>query len=258
MASILDSDVFNKRLFFPRNAMSPAPKGAEDLTVDVGGASLHLRWHRAEGARAALLLFHGNGEVVADYDSAAARFGKAGAELAVVDYRGYGASRGKPTLRSALEDAPKVLAAFVGKAGGRAVVVMGRSLGSACAAELYGMPGLDASVKAFVFESGFVDLAALVRRRGLEAPETFEAEDLARFDPLPKLARGKLPLLVLHGEADQAIAPSEGQKAFEAAGAEKKEWVSVPGRGHNDVSASELYWEKLAAFIASSLPSLPA
>ncbi|MGC4122179.1 MAG: alpha/beta fold hydrolase [Myxococcales bacterium] len=219
------------------------------MRVQVLGASLHLRWHHGADTRATLLLFHGNGEVVADYDPLAESFRKAGVDLAVVDYRGYGESRGRPTLRLAIEDAQTVLAGVVAKAAGKPIIVMGRSLGSACAAELYGS-SLDSSVRAVVFESGFVDLAALIRRRGLEAPDSFDDAEKATFDPLPKLARGRLPLLVLHGEQDQSISPTEGKRAYEAAGAEKKELVLVPGRGHNDVAASETYWEALARFVA--------
>ena len=98
-----------------------------------------------------LLLFHGNGEVVADYDDQAALFAAAGANLAVMDYPGYGNERGTPTLRAIITDA---LAVYERSA---AQFVMGRSLGSACAAELYAR----VAPRGFILESGFVDLAAL-------------------------------------------------------------------------------------------------
>ncbi|MBI5544799.1 MAG: alpha/beta hydrolase [Deltaproteobacteria bacterium] len=246
MQSVLDSELFNRRLFFPRADVSPPPPGAEDLRIEVSGARLHLRWHRSPAARTTLLLFHGNGEVVADYDGAAAAYRKAGAELAVAEFRGYGASTGAPTLRSALDDAATVLSALLA-AGPKPLVVMGRSLGSACAAELYGSnPG---QIRGVVLESGFTDLGALVRRRGLPPPPAFDETDRARFDPLPKLARGALPLLVLHGAADAAIAPAEARAALEAAGTLEKTLVLIPGRGHSDLSSAELYWESLARFV---------
>ena len=180
--SIFDSAEFNERLFFPRADTSAPPPGATDTFID----GLHVRRHG--GGLPMLLLFHGNGEVVADYDDQAARFAAAGASLAVMDYRGYGRSEGTPTLRGALEDAVTICEHL------KPAIVMGRSLGSACAAELYAR----GAARAFVIESGFVDLAALIRRRGL-APPTLSADELARFDPVPKLARGSAPLLVLHG-----------------------------------------------------------
>ncbi len=72
------------------------------------------------------------------------------------------------------------------------------------------------------------------------------------FDPATKLALGRLPLLVLHGERDDLIAPIEARSAHVAAGAAEadKALVMVPRRGHNDVSAGDNYWSALAEFVA--------
>ncbi len=246
--SLFDSDAFNERLFFPRGDVTPPPDGAHDDFVEVGGASLHVRYHGVSPERLTMLLFHGNGEVVGDYDDAAGLFAAAGFGLAVVDYRGYGQSTGSPTLRTAISDAHVILGAVHATAAAP-IVVMGRSLGSSCAADLYGknLP----IIAGVVIESGLADLAGLVRRRGLDAPAQFTDEDRAMFDPLPKLARGSGPLLVMHGERDTMIAPREAEATFAAAGTKAKKLVIVPGRGHNDVSLSRTYWDALAAFGAS-------
>jgi alpha-beta hydrolase superfamily lysophospholipase len=152
--SLFDTAEFSSSLFFPRPDRSPPPPGATDAFVTVDGAQLHVRTHPAPDGARMLLLFHGNGEVIADYDDAAAEFAAAGARLVVADYRGYGRSTGTPSLRTAVSDAYAVLAAVPGP-----VFVMGRSLGSACAAELYAanLP----SVEGVILESGSSDLVAL-------------------------------------------------------------------------------------------------
>lgn len=238
---MFDTAEFSSRLFFPRPERSRLPPGATDTMLPVDGATLHIRAH--PGPARTLLLFHGNGEVVADYDDAASEFAAAGARLVVVDYRGYGQSAGQPSLRSAIADAYAVLAAMPGP-----VIVMGRSLGGACAAELFGanLP----NVTAVVLESASSDLAALVRRRGLSPPASFEPADLAAFAVLPKIARGTAPLLVLHGAEDTLIAPGEADATFAAATTVEKQLVLVPGRGHNDISLSPRYWSALAAFLS--------
>lgn len=238
---MIDSDAFNEALFFPRRDSSVAPLGSVDLTVSVAGVELHVRRHAAPQARCTLLLFHGNGEVVADYDGAVASFAAAGAALAVADYRGYGQSTGTPTLRTLIADA-RAIADAVGPH-----IVMGRSLGGAAAHELYARP--IESMLGVVLESAFSDLAGLVRRRGLEPP-VFSDADRATFDPLVKLPAGRLPLLVLHGARDHLIAASEAETALSVAGSADKQLVLVPGRGHNDVSFSDVYWRAIADFIA--------
>jgi pimeloyl-ACP methyl ester carboxylesterase len=245
---MFDSEVFNTRLFFPRGDFAPPPPDAVDLTVDVPDARLHLRIHRSDDARCTILLFHGNGEVVSDYDDAAPVFARAGASLAVVDFRGYGGSTGTPTLRSALTDAPLVVRALAERRPGP-IVVMGRSLGSACAIELYGAKPRE--VIGFILESGSVDLAALVRRRGLAVPCEFDASQRAVFDPIPKLQRGSHPLLVLHGADDELISCSEAERAFEVAGTAEKRLVLIPGHGHNNVSWAPEYWDAIAEFTRS-------
>lgn len=247
MTSIFDRHELNDALFYPRPDRSPAPPGARDELVDVPGARLHVRRHApAPGARATVLLFHGNGEVVADYDEAAAAFAAAGATLAVADYRGYGQSSGTPTLRALIDDARAVAEAVRAACAGP-LVVFGRSLGGAAAHELYADPV--AGTAAVVLESTYFDLPALIARRGLAVPP-LSADDRARFEPAGKLARGRLPLLILHGERDALIAHDEAVAALAAAGSADKQLVTIPRRGHNDVSLADAYWDALARFLA--------
>lgn len=253
MDSLFDSPRFNESLFFPSPRATPAPPGARDLRVPVApGLSLHARRHARAGSRALVLLFHGNGEVVADYDAPAARFADAGADLLVVDYRGYGASDGAPTLRACLADAHRALDAAREAAAGLPLVVMGRSLGSACAAELCQAPR--DGVAGYVFESAVADLDGVVRRRGITLGEPLSAADRAGFDPLPKLARCASPALVLHGADDALIPAAEARLAHDSLGALDKVLALVPGRGHNDLSQHPLYWESLARFLARITP----
>jgi len=241
--SIFDRDEFNDRLFFPRADASPPPAGASDRMIEVDGARLHVRVHPAPGTAGTLLLFHGNGEVVEDYDDTAAGFARAGVGLAVMDYRGYGQSTGRPTLRTVISDARRVAEVL------RPRVVMGRSLGGVAAHELYARP--IAGMAGVILESALFDLASLIRRRGLISPASFTHEERATFEPATKLALGRLPLLVLHGERDDLIVPSEARSALAAAGAAEadKQLVMVPRRGHNDVSGGDNYWSALAEFI---------
>lgn len=247
MASIFDSPEFNGRLFFPRAQASPTPDEAEDRFIPVAGARLHLRWHRRDAAAPTVLLFHGNGETVADYDDLASSYFGVGANLAVVDYRGYGGSSGMPNLRNTITDAGVVAGVMAAEA--RRLVVMGRSLGSACAAAIYAAP--PAGVIGFIWESGFVDLVALIERRGLTPPPAIPDADRVVFDPLPKLRAGQHPLLVLHGAEDSLISPLEARHAHAEAGTGQKTLQIVPGRGHNDVSFAAQYWEAMARFLTS-------
>lgn len=250
MRSIFDSAEFNERLFFPRSDASTAPEGATDVDVDVGNASLHARVHDYDDARATVVVFHGNGEVVADYDESAHAYRDVvRARLIVVDYRGYGRSTGTPTLRACIEDAVRVVRAVDAT---RPLVVLGRSLGGACSAEIAQQD--PALADAIVMESAGCDPLRLLARRGMRADAPLTDEETRVFDPRGKLARCRLPTLVLHGDADEIIHPDEARANFAACGANDKRLVMVPGRGHNDVMCDDVYWSALADFVGSLPP----
>lgn len=247
-ASFFEGSAFTQSLFFPRPDRSPCPEGASDVHLPVApGAKVHVRVHGANDGHCTVLLFHGNGEVVADYDGVAQRFRQAGATLAVADFRGYGESTGSPTLEAVVADA-RVIAGAVCHAAKRPVIVMGRSLGGIAAHELYANP-ID-GIGGVILESAMFDLAGLVRRRGLEAPAQFSAADRERFDPAAKLPRGRTPLLLLHGEQDTLISAREAHAALDVAGSASKRLVLIPQRGHNDVSHSDVYWNAVTDFLA--------
>lgn len=242
MPSLFDTPRFNESLFFPRRNDAPPPTGAEDWMID---DRLRIRLHPAGESRLTLLLFGGNGESASDYDGAGERFAACGVRLAAAEYRGYGKSKGTPTLRLALEDALACFEALRSRLAGP-VGVMGRSLGSQCAAHL--APRAD--LACVVWESGFLDLEALVARRGMNLPEAFSEADLAAFDPAPKLLAGKAPLLVLHAEGDDVIDPLEAQHAYDLYPLPEKTLALIPHRGHNDIGTSPLYWQAMAEFFA--------
>lgn len=242
-SALLDRTDLVGSLFFPRADDRPCPRGASDHAVEVQGARLHLRVHGSRGPL--VLLFHGNGEIVSDWDDAAPSFVKRGLRFAVVDYRGYGRSTGAPMMRALLDDAHEVLARSRALAG-EPVIVMGRSLGSAAAWEI----ASSSNVRAIVIDSGFVDVDAFARRRGVD-PHALVDEERARLDPIPKIARVGAPTLLLHGERDAVISHSEAERALAASLARRKQLTTILGRGHNDLGADRAYWEALGPFLAS-------
>jgi pimeloyl-ACP methyl ester carboxylesterase len=252
VSTVFDSPTFNERLFLPRYDESSCPAGAEDcfLTIE-GDVKLHARVHWADSARATFVVFHGNGEVVADYDILAGRYhSEVGSHLVVIDFRGYGKSTGTPTFRDCIADAPRALSELRAQFGARLVgpvVVLGRSLGGACAAELAGQP--HPLVDAVVLESAPADLSGIIRRRGFGGNYVITEEERSVFDPRVKISRSDLPILVLHGEEDVTIRPHEARASFSVARHQSSRLVLIPRRGHGDVLHDNVYYEALAHFV---------
>jgi alpha-beta hydrolase superfamily lysophospholipase len=250
--SVFDAAAFTARLFFPFEDDRPAPSGAQDIMVPVSrDVRLHVRVHPARTPRVAAVLFHGNGELVADYDVFAPRYQQADTTLAVVDFRGYGRSEGFPSYRSVVADAPKVVEELRpilrSEAGPLPIVVVGRSLGSACAAEVARRAPV--GVSGLVIESGFGDLEAFVARRNMRTDGPLSEQDQEAFCPLRKLRQSMLPLLLIHGAQDQLIDPREARLLFSAAATQEKQLVYIEGHGHNDVMQASAYWRALTDFL---------
>lgn len=217
---------------------------------------LHGRLHAGPAGAPLLLLFHGNGEIAADYADLAPLFTALGLTLLVMDYRGYGGSSGAPTAANLLSDAHAVLAALPAilesaRVRISRVVVMGRSLGSVPAIELAAeRPG---EVSGLIVESGFADTLALLARLGLGEGLAGAREETDGFDNGGKIARVSAPTLVIHGEADRLIPAEEGRLLYSRCGSRDKRLLIIPRGDHNDlfVHGEAAYLEAVRALVTS-------
>jgi alpha-beta hydrolase superfamily lysophospholipase len=210
------------------------------------------RLYPAGGDAPALLYFHGNGEIAADYDDIASIYRQLGITLLVMDYRGYGRSGGQPSAANLLADALACAQAAPGllHENGLApqrLYLIGRSLGSAAALEIASRGESD--LAGLIIESGFADTFALLARLGLRV-ETADEEDQG-FGNLGKIAKVDIPTLIIHGERDVLIPTSDGQALFEACGARDKRLALIPGAGHNDLMTVGMraYFEAIGEFV---------
>jgi pimeloyl-ACP methyl ester carboxylesterase len=249
MTSVFDSQAFNSNLFFPRGDTAPTPGNSDEIQVEVEPKTfIHIRRHPSPEARFSLLFFHGNGEIVSDYDNFSEVFSALGAELVMADFRGYGRSTGSPTLRASLEDAHKIFDHL--KSNNKfkeKVCIMGRSLGSAPTLELCAKRS---DVAGCVLESGYADPIPLVERRGLKIDQTTPEED-AVFNNSQKIRSVKSPLLIMHGADDFLIGPHEAKLNYDNAGSKSKHLEILEGVGHNDMMMNHDYFPTLKRFFDS-------
>ncbi|MFQ5450448.1 MAG: alpha/beta hydrolase [Nitrospinaceae bacterium] len=254
MPSLFDSSEFNENLFFPRQDPSPVPGDSEEIYIEVEPrVRIHARRYPTGPARFSLLYFHGNGEIVSDYNELNPYFAILGAEMTVCDYRGYGKSEGTPTLRNLLKDAHTIYRTLYdqGKLLDR-VCLMGRSLGSAAAIELC---SVHREISGCVIESGYADPVPLVERRGLKMAAATPEED-ALFNNSLKIKQVTCPVLILHGEDDFLISPKEAELNYRKAGSAIKYLEILEGVGHNDMMMAREngYFSSLKYFFDTIYP----
>jgi pimeloyl-ACP methyl ester carboxylesterase len=194
------------------------------------------RFHMADKKSPNILFFHGNGEIVADYDDLGPLYNRIGINFLPVDYRGYGRSTDKPTVTSMLIDSHAIFNFgkkwllehyFTGP-----VVVMGRSLGSASALEI--ASSHKDEISGLIIESGFALTGPLLRILGLD-PDTMGFKEETGFRNVDKIKTFDKPALIIHAEQDHIIPFSEGQALYNACSASDKSLLEIPGANHNDI-----------------------
>lgn len=246
-----DTPAISERLFYPRREPAGG-EGEGQLTIPLGdGVFLGARLHGAHRDDPVLLFFHGNGEIVSDYDEIGEMYRRRGINFLPVDYRGYGRSSGRPTLTAMLRDG---LASFDylekwlhDQGRGGPVLVMGRSLGSAPALTVaYHRPE---RIAGLIIESGFAAILPLLRLMGYHDPGLREEEGPQNLE---KIRHVQTPTLIIHGTADEIIDVSEGRALYESAGAREKFLLEIPAAGHNDLflRGMQAYLQALEKMVA--------
>lgn len=244
-------------LFHPRPEIRYGFTGrsGSDLLIPVeDGVSVAARFHHLGADGPTILFFHGNGEIVADYDDMGPLFGSVGVNFCAVDYRGYGLSSGRPTVAAMMSDCHAVLDYVTewlrGQGYRERLVVMGRSLGSAPAIELASTR--TGELDGLIVESGFAYTMPLLRLIGAD-PDGLGLSEGEGCGNLDKIRSVDLPTLIIHAQHDFIIPYSDGEALLKASGARDKRLVMIPGADHNSVFmvGYTLYMSAVRTFMES-------
>jgi len=217
------------------------------------GTRLH-GWYvppvRADGP--VLLWAHGNaGNISHRSENIAMIRRETGAGVFIFDYRGYGRSEGRPREAGLYADMRGAHAWLSGRVPGGRIVLFGRSLGASVAVRLAaeGVPSREIA-RAMILESPFESLAAMGEQIFPFLP--IRRMVVQQFDNVKWLPRAKLPLLLLHGDADEIVPFAQGRRLFELASPPKR-FHRIAGAGHNDtyLMGGPAYWAAWREFLAA-------
>lgn len=237
--SAFDRPEILRFLFHPRpeGSISIPIKNANDFDIPVeDGLFIGARLHGFDKAAPVILFFHGNGEIVSDYNDFGPMYSSIGSNFLPVDYRGYGRSTGTPTVTGMMRDCHAIFQylrqwlnthEYTGS-----LIVMGRSLGSASALEL--AENYQDEIDGLIIESGFAYFTPLLQLLGvnINAMEIREQEGLRNID---KIRHFYKPALFIHAEYDHIIPFSDAQALFDACPAPDKKMLKIPGADHNTI-----------------------
>ncbi|WP_242728661.1 alpha/beta fold hydrolase [Microcoleus vaginatus] len=201
-----------------------------------------------------VLYLHGNASNVGANVEHAYRFHRLGLSVFVMDYRGYGKSQGDfPSESQVYEDAQLAWDYLVKQRGinPNQIYIYGHSLGGAIAIDL---AVRHPEAAGLIVEGSFTSTRAMVNfQKGLFWMFPIDFLLTQRFDSLSKVDRLQMPVLFIHGNADNVVPVEMSKKMFEAA-PEPKQLYIVPEGGHTNVAqiGGAEYLQILSQFLGSS------
>jgi fermentation-respiration switch protein FrsA (DUF1100 family) len=219
----------------PERGWDPAaygiPAGAcEEHWIETpDGEQLYAWYCRAQNPVASALFCHGNRGNLTISADIIPHLLSANLNVLFFDYRGFGKSSGTPSYGGVIEDGltaarfhdsirPKELPS----------ILYGYSLGGAVAAQVLRRHRFDG----LILQSTFTSLTAMARLLHPQVPLHLLAGDL--FDTRDCVSKLKIPLLILHGSADESIPCAMAHELFGACTTPKRIHI-VEGGMHRDL-----------------------
>ncbi len=236
--SALDGPEIAYRIFHPRHETRSCTNTlAKEIFIPVGeDIAIGARFHLADKEAPNILFFHGNGEIVSDYDDLGPVYNRIGINFLPVDYRGYGLSGGDPTVGSMMRDCHTIFD-FTrkwlndnGYAG--PFIIMGRSLGSASALELASRH--EDKINGLIIESGFAFTEPLLLLLGVDL-RNLKLIESEGFRNLDKIKQFRKPVLIIHAEFDHIIPYSDALQFYRESPSADKTLLKIAGANHNDI-----------------------
>jgi hypothetical protein len=240
-------------IFFPDRHVrfTPADLGMAfgDVRLETSdGVTLAAWWVPAPQGRGALIFSHGNAGNMGDRVGKLRLFHDLGLSVLAFDYRGYGASQGKPSEDGTAHDMDAAVAHVRDSRGVPLdrTVFYGESLGGAVVIEA----ATRFPPAALVAESTFTSARAMARRHYPFVPPALVR---VGYDSLSRVRRLACPTLFLHGPADTIVPFEMGEALFRAAPEPKRFATLVGDHNSGGILESPEACRKLAEFLDAVL-----
>jgi fermentation-respiration switch protein FrsA (DUF1100 family) len=223
--------------------------------INIGAA-----FHAAGKSSPTILFFHGNGEIVSDYDDIGMLYNKMNVNFFPVDYRGYGKSTGSPTVTAMMRDSHRIFRYIKDWLSENqysgSITIMGRSLGSAPALEI--AEKYQNELSGLIIESGFAYCIPLLNLLGIDV-EGLGISEGNVIQNVEKIRRFRRKTLIIHAQFDHIIPFSDGMALFNACASSEKGMIEIKGADHNTIfyHGMQQYMQAVKRFVhgASGLDS---
>jgi fermentation-respiration switch protein FrsA (DUF1100 family) len=237
-------------IFFPEREISSTPDQVglpfQDIYLTTKDqVRINGWWVPYPNAKVTLLWLHGNGGNLSDRVSHIKRFhDHLKVSIFIIDYREYGKSEGEVSEEGTYLDAQAAYDYLVARPDTGKIIVYGHSLGAGVATEMV----LRRNAHALMLESPFLSVREMAKVQYGALPLGGLITTL--YDSRSKMKKVKIPILILHGDADETVPYAHGRQLFSEAH-EPKQFYTIRNAGHNEVDlvGGEAYYQVVSDFI---------
>lgn len=197
---------------------------------DVAINALHFK---ADSSKGIVFYLHGNAGALDSWGNVAPRFLQSHYDLLIIDYRGFGKSRGKLSEEGLFSDAQFIYNKLKEQYGEDRIIVYGRSIGTGIAAHV---ASKNHPCK-LILETPYYNLEDLVKDLYPVAPAFILRY---HFRTNEYLSSVKCPVYLFHGTSDEVIyygSSGKLQKLFKPGDT----LITIPGGKHNDLASFDEY-----------------
>jgi hypothetical protein len=212
----------------------------EELAVTVDGANLSGILIAQENPRGLIFFLHGNGGNLDSWTSGADYYRSVNYDMFMFDYRGYGKSTGSILSETQLHGDIRAAWDFIApRYAGKPIVIYGRSLGAALAAEL----ATHVDAEKVILVSPFKSMVALAKESYPILPALLVRYPFRTDELIGKI---RCPIVLVHGDRDELISISHSEALLKLAH-EPKKLLVIQGAGHSDIHHFAAYVDGLTA-----------
>ena len=234
-----------QHFFFFRPEVLPShfkyeyPFDFEEINFEMeDGGKINAIYFKVPNSRGVIYYCKGNSKSIKGWGKFAKDFVSNGYDFFMMDYRGFGKSRGKRTEQKLFSDAQHLYKWLTKKYEEKEIVIYGRSLGSGIAARVasWNHP------KMLILDAPYYSFLETIRRFGFLLPLKWILRYQIRTDQFFKAIES--PVYIFHGDKDWLI-PIRHSKKLKALRPNLVNLFTIKGGGHNNLPDFPEYHEHL-------------
>ena len=209
----------------------------EEVHFDMeDGGKINGIYFRVPNSKGVIYYLKGNSRSIKGWGKFARDFVSKGYDFFMVDYRGFGKSRGKRTEQTLYNDAQTIYKWLNDRYAEKDIILYGRSLGSGIAARIasWNHPQM------LILDSPYYSFYYHIRRSAFILPLQWILKYKIRTDRF--LTKVSCPVYILHGTSDRLI-PYAQSEALKALYPDKVTLLPIEGGGHNNLPSFGTYHE---------------